>query len=112
MHNVKYTRITNNGSVDVLLYIHVGNKDLKLSARRGTRTIAKELSANIQENYDANGYIINIIKPGESNVYYNNKIDVTYLSGHTPVLTEIDNIYGISESATVDGSVEVFIAAK
>ena len=110
--NVKYTRITNNGSVDVLLYIHVGNKDLKLSARRGTRTIAKELSANIQENYDANGYIINIIKPGESNVYYNNKIDVTYLSGHTPVLTEIDNIYGISESATVDGSVEVFIAAK
>jgi len=110
--NVKYTRITNNGTSNVILYLHVGGSDLKLSARRGTRTIAKELSANIQENYDANAYIINVIKPGESNVYFENKIDVTHFNSIGPVLTEIDNIYAISESGTIDGSVEVFIAAK
>ena len=58
------------------------------------------------------GYIINILKPGESKTYYEGKIDLTRNSTDAPILTEIDNIYGISESATVDGSVEVFIAAK
>ena len=110
--NVKYTRITNNGTVDSILYTHVGNSDLKASARTGVRTKSIETTANLQEGYDTNIYIIDILKPGESKIYYNNKVDLLRNSGDTPVLTDIDNIYGASMSASVNASVEVFIASK
>ncbi len=110
--NVKYTRITNNGSVNCILYTHVGNSDLKASAKLGLRTQAIETSANLQEGYDTDIYVIDILKSGESKIYYNNKIDLLRRTAHIPVPTEIDNIYGVSESATTNGSVEVFVASK
>ena len=110
--DVKYTRITNNGSTNAIIYIHVGNSDLKNNPRLSSRSVAIETTANLQEAYNGDVYIINILAPSESKIYYDNKIDITRDSGDTPILTEIDNIYGVSESATINGSVEVFIASK
>ena len=110
--DVKYTRITNNGSTNAIIYIHVGNSDLKNNPRLSSRSVAIETTANLQEAYNGDVYIIDILSPGESTIYYDNKIDIIGASGDTPILTEIDNIYGVSESATINGSVEVFIASK
>lgn len=110
--DVKYTRITNNGSTKAILYIHVGNSDLKGNPRLASRSTAIEATANLQEAYHGDTYIVDILLPGESKIYYDNKVDIIGDSGNTPILTEIDNIYGVSESATVNGSVEVFVASK
>jgi len=111
--NVKYIRITNNGSVNSIIYTHVGSSDLKASARKGIRVKAFEIqAAGVEEGYDINGYIIDILKPGESKTYYEGKIDLIRSTADSPILTEIDNIYAISESATVNGSIEVFVASK
>ena len=120
--DVKYTRITNNGVVNTILYIHVGNYDAKTSGRytAGDTNRNSTIETNTGDTadpiilgaHDENIYILDILTPGESKIYYDNKVDITNVYTNAPKFTEIDNIYGISESATVNGSVEVFVASK
>jgi hypothetical protein len=110
--DLKYIRITNTGRENVLIYTHVGSSDLKAWARRDTRTAAIEASSNLAERYGTDQYFVNKLLPGQSLVYNNAFVDMISDSGHAPQFTEIDTIYGVSESSSVDGKVEIFVASK
>ena len=110
--DLKYIRITNAGNVSALIYTHVGDSDLKAWARRDTRTAAIETSANLQERYGTDQYIVNKLERGQSLVYNNASIDLISNNGHAPAFTEFDTIYGVSESAIADAEIEIMVASK
>ena len=112
--NVQYARITNNGSSNILLFVHVANNGLKLSAKNGTEVywgVTTAASSNA-ELYDNNNYIIYKLKPGESKIWYESKVQVSGATNSGLALTEIDAIKAISESATIQGSVEVMVSSN
>ena len=112
--NVQYARVTNNGSSNLSLFVFIDNNGMKVSAKNGNepywgQTISDGSS---QELYDDDNYIIHKLKPGESKVWYSPKVQVSAATTKGMKLTEIDAIKAVSESSTVEGSVEVFVASK
>jgi hypothetical protein len=112
--NVQYARITNNGVSEIVLFTFIDNNGMKVSAKNGSEPYwgTTTGAGSSQELYDNDNYIIHKLKPGESKVWYSPKVQVSADTMKGMRLTEIDAIQAVSESSTVEGSVEVFVASK
>tara|TARA_R110002096_G_C14645152_1_gene725918 strand:- start:3272 stop:4747 length:1476 start_codon:yes stop_codon:yes gene_type:complete len=113
--DVKYIRLTNNGSTNSFIFLKIDSYDLRSAFRGSTKVQTTETASGVTQEgdiYNINGFITKKLKPGESMSLYEATIDVSYSFSNAPRLTEIDSIHGLSESATVNGSIEVFVASK